>query len=210
MLGLLGVLGFLGALGISGTKCAIENEQSKNETMRIDENGNRVCYDRVGHELYNGEKTYQHTRYDRYGNRHTYTVGVNSKKIYADSFDRRVAKMRKFEEENKKVALRYGKLAYNKFDPRFNRLVTTEMSTGKVIACLFKSILNDGTTEYRKFYCNNPNPNSLDYDKTAIGDEGIIITEEEYEKLKTVGGTYSILPSDPQVLNKLWNTDIFK
>ena len=178
MLGLLGVLGFLGALGISGTKCAIENEQSKNETMRIDENGNRVCYDRVGNKLFNGEKTYQHTRYDRYGNRHTYTVGANSNKIYGDSFDRRVAKMRKFEEENKKVALRYGKLAYNKFDPRFNRLVTTEMSTGKVIACLFKSILNDGTTEYRKFYCNNPNPN--------------------------VGATYSNLPSDFDVLDKLW------
>lgn len=204
MLGLLGVLGFLGALGISGTKCAIENEQSKNETMRIDENGNRVCYDRVGHELYNGEKTYQHTRYDRYGNRHTYTVGVNSKKIYADSFDRRVAKMRKFEEENKKVALRYGKLAYNKFDPRFNRLVTTEMSTGKVIACLFKSILNDGTTEYRKFYCNNPNPNGWDYNKTTTGDEGIIITEEEYKKLDVVGATYSNLPSDFDVLDKLW------
>ena len=98
MLGLLGVLGFLGALGISGTKCAIENEQSKNETLRIDENGNRVCYDRVGRELYNGEKTYQHTRYDRYGNRHTYTVGVNSKKIYADSFDRRIAEMRRIDE----------------------------------------------------------------------------------------------------------------
>lgn len=204
MLGLLGVLGFLGALGISGTKCAIENEQSKNETLRIDENGNRVCYDRVGNKLFNGEKTYQHTRYDRYGNRHTYTVGVNSKKIYADSFDRRVAKMRKFEEENKKVALRYGKLAYNKFDPRFNRLVTTEMSTGKVIACLFKSILNDGTTEYRKFYCNNPNPNGWDYNKTTTGDEGIIITEEEYKKLDVVGATYSNLPSDFDVLDKLW------
>lgn len=204
MLGLLGVLGFLGALGISGTKCAIENEQSKNETLRIDENGNRVCYDRVGRELYNGEKTYQHTRYDRYGNRHTYTVGVNSKKIYADSFDRRIAEMRKFEEENKKVALRYGKLAYNKFDPRFNRLVTTEMSTGKVIACLFKSILNDGTTEYRKFYCNNPNPNGWDYNKTTTGDEGIIITEEEYKKLDVVGATYSNLPSDFDVLDKLW------
>ena len=35
-----------------------------NVTMRIDENGNRVCYDRVGNELYDGEKTYQHTRYD--------------------------------------------------------------------------------------------------------------------------------------------------
>ena len=34
MLGLLGVLGFLGALGISGTKCAIENEQSKYENRR--------------------------------------------------------------------------------------------------------------------------------------------------------------------------------
>ena len=204
MLGLLGVLGFLGALGISGTKCAIENEQSKNETMRIDENGNRVCYDRVGNKLFNGEKTYQHTRYDRYGNRHTYTVGAKSNKIYADSFDRRVAKMRKFEEKNKKVALRYGKLAYNKFDPRFNRLVTTEISTGKVIACLFKSILNDGTTEYRKFYCNNPNPNGWDYNKTTTGDEGIIITEEEYKKLDVVGATYSNLPSDFDVLDKLW------
>ena len=209
MLGLLGVLGFLGALGISGTKCAIENEQSKNETLRIDENGNRVCYDRVGRELYNGEKTYQHTRYDRYGNRHTYTVGVNSKKIYADSFDRRIAEMRRIDEGNKEIALRFGDLAYNKYDPIFDRMVTTEMSTGKVIACLYKHSSDKGM-EYRKFYFNNPNPSSLDYDKTAIGDEGIIITEEEYEKLKPVGATYSNLPSDPQVLNKLWNTDIFK
>lgn len=204
MLGLLGVLGFLGALGISGTKCTIENEQSKNETMRIDENGNRVCYDRVGNELYDGEKTYQHTRYDRYGNRHTYTIGVNSKKIYADSFDRRVAEMRKLEGGNREMALKRGKLAYNKYDPRFDNLVTTETSTGKVIACLFKTILNDGTTEYRKFYFNNPNPSSLDYNKTATGDEGIIITEEEYKKLDIVGATYSNLPSDFDVLDKLW------
>ena len=209
MLGLLGFLGFLGALGISGTKCAIENEQSKNETMRIDENGNRVCYDRVGNKLFNGEKTYQHTRYDRYGNRHTYTVGVNSKKIYADSFDKRIAEMRRIDEGNKEIALRFGDLAYNKFDPRFNRLVTTEMSTGKVIACLYDH-KKDGKIEYRKFYFNNPNSNGYDYDKTAIGDEGIIITEEEYKKLDIVGATYSNLPSDPQVLNKLWNTDIFK
>ena len=78
------------------------------------------------------------------------------------------------------------------------------MSTGKVIACLFKSILNDGTTEYRKFYCNNPNPNGWDYNKTTTGDEGIIITEEEYKKLDVVGATYSNLPSDFDVLDKLW------
>lgn len=203
MLGLLGVLGFLGALGISGTKCAIENEQSKNETMRIDENGNRVCYDRVGNKLFNGEKTYKHTRYDRYGNRHTYTVGVSSKKIYADSFDRRVAEMRKLEEGNREMALKRGKLAYNKYDPRFDNLVTTEISTGKVIACLYDH-KKDGKTEYRKFYFNNPNSNRWDYNKTAIGDEGVIITEEEYKKLDIVGGTYSCLPSDFDVLDKLW------
>jgi hypothetical protein len=44
----------------------------------------------------------------------------------------------------------------------------------------------------------------LDYNKTATGDEGIIITEEEYKKLDIVGATYSNLPSDFDVLDKLW------
>ena len=203
MLGLLGFLGFLGALGISGTKCAIENEKSKNEIMRIDENGTRISYDRFCNQFINGEKTYTDTRFDKYGNMHSYTIGAKSKKIYEDSFDRKLKLMNEMSEENKANSLKRGKLAYNKYDPRFDKMVTTEMSTGKIIACLYEHEKN-GKKEYRKFYLSDSANSKYEYDKTDIGDEGIVISKEEYYKLSVAFPSYSHIPSDFDVLHKLW------
>ena len=200
MLGFLGFLGFLGALGISSAKCAIENERSKNETMRIDENGNRISYDRFCNKFVNGEKTYRETRHDKYGNSHTYTIGVNSKKIYADSFDKKLQLMNEMDEKEKAHSLEEGYLAYNKYYPKLDKRLTTEISTGKIIACLYEYEKN-GKKVYRKFYLID----SCEYhDFTAKGDEGIVITKEEYYALNIAFPTYGKAPSDLDVCYKLW------
>lgn len=196
--GLMQTIGFVGR--------TVENEQEKNRTRHIDENGNEVCYGRKSEHYVNGEKTYTRTVKDKYGNMHRLTVGINSEKIYSDSFDKTMQRMNKYSEENKERSLKYGDKAYNRYDPRFQRYVTTEIETGKVIACLYKGT-NPEThkQEYRKFYLDSASVRyNFDYDMTAMGDYGIVISEEEYEKLNIIGATFSHIPKDYDVLHKLW------
>lgn len=210
MFGILGVLGFLGALGVSGTKAAIEDVKMKSSSREVDEKGNVHSYDRLCREYINGERVERIIRYDKYGHQHCYTVGVQSKKIYSDTHDVFMERMKKEDEKALQMANKYGELAYNKYDPRFDKAVTTEISTGKVIVCLAETWNEKQKKQiYRKFY-EKPFPNKWDYNKTAEGDYGIDITEDEYKKLNIICSTFTTIPTDPNVLNEFWGVDYFK
>lgn len=208
---MLGVLAFLGILGVSGMKAAYDNYSMKKSSAHYDEKGNLHYYDRLCRDYINNEKVEEVTRYDSYGNRHCYTVGTQSKKIYNDSFDQTLQRMQKQDEANLEKAKRRGNLAYNKYDPRFHMGVTTEIATGKIITCLSKT-WNDIEKRYiyRKFYLKNPCPKRWEYNKTSNGDHGIDITEEEYKKLEIACGTFACLPSDSDVLNEIMGMNCFK
>lgn len=210
MFGILGALGILGAWGVSGAKAAVEDVKMKNSSREVDKNGNVHYYDRLCREYINGERVERISRRDKYGAEHIYTVGVQSKKIYSDTHDIFMERMKKEDEKELQMANKYGDLAYNKYDPRFDKAVTTEISTGKVIVCLAKTWNEKMKKQiYRKFYAK-PFPKKFDYNKTAEGDYGIDITEDEYKKLNIICGTFAKIPTDPDVLNEFWGVDWFK
>lgn len=198
-LGLL-LWGTLKAIGHIG--CAVENAQSKKSTAHYDNKGNVVSNGYDGTTYYNGEKTYSWYETDKYGNDHYLTIGVNSGKVYKDSFDNQMSIMDKDNEERKARAIKRGRGTYKKYDPRFQCQVSTEVSTDRVIACLNESQNPEtGEMEYRKFYINRPNVSRFGYNESDPGDYGIRITKEEYDKLyEEQGATYSGLPHDDEVL----------
>lgn len=199
---MLGTLLFLGAVGISGICCSVDNYKTKKDTTKIDKNGNITYYDRNGQDYINHEKVYRRTQYGEYNQEHHQIVGVRSGIVYDDDYDRMTKLDRETSERNKRESMARGKLTYDNYDPRFRRKVTTEIGTGKVIACLYKGEnLKTGEPEYRKFYVKD-NPGKTDYYKTVPGDFGIIITEEEYDKIQKFG-SYSTIPTDFNVVQKL-------
>ena len=205
---MLGLLVSLGIWGAAGAKAAYDDYDMKKRSTRVDEKGNVHYYDRKCRDYINGERVEEITRYDSYGNRHCYTVGTQSKKIYSDSFDKTVERMSERDKTELEKAHRYGKLAYNKYDPRFKRSVTTEISTGKIIACLSNTWNNkENRRIYRKYYLTNPCPKEWEYNRTSMGDHGIDITEEEFKKLSIIGGTFSRFPTDPDTMNEIMGYD---
>lgn len=196
-LGLL-LWGTLKAIGHIG--CAVENAQSKKSTAHYDNKGNVVSNGYDGTTYYNGEKTYSWYETDKYGNDHYLTIGVNSGKVYSDSFDNQMSIMDKDNEERKARAIKRGRGTYMKYDPRFQCQVSTEVSTDRVIACLYKGSIEPGKMEYRKFYINRQNPGRFGYNQSDPGDYGVIISKEEYDKLyEERGVTYSGIPYDDDV-----------
>ena len=199
---MLNALLYFGMRAICAIGNAIDNEDSKRQSRKIDINGNITCYGNDGRYYVNGEKTYTVVQSDKYNHQHRLTVGENSGVVYEDSFDKKMYWMRKDDDERKEMAIEMGKAAYEKYDPRFDMRLTVEMSTGKIIACLFKRKLKDGKMEYRKFYWDGT-LGFTNWDHTAKGDFGIVISEEEYNSLNTIGGTFSRVPSDVNVLIEL-------
>lgn len=80
--------------------------------------------------------------------------------------------------EELKSAKKYGKLAYLKYHEMYPNRYTTEISTGKIIATIYKI---DSYGIYRKFYLKG---NKRLYGRTNAeeGDYGIPITRDEYQK----------------------------
>ena len=62
---------------------------------------------------------------------------------------------------------------------------------------------------YKERYLPSGAFDRFSFDKTAPGDYGIEISEEEFNKLKIVTRTCGSLPSDPQVKNKIMHVDCF-
>lgn len=205
------MLALLGLKGVASVGRAVDDAKTKRNTTALDSNGNVTCIGRTGKYYVNGEETYRWTQEDKYGNRHDLTIGVNSGKVYRDNFDDEVKLMSANDEKNKQWSLSHGYLAYNKYDPRFRRNVTTEISTGKVIATLCEGYDNNRANgRYYKFYYKEKSPHYRDdFNKSAPGDYGIEISEDEYNKLNIPTKTCGEIPDDPKVLNKVWGVDCF-
>lgn len=205
-----GLLAFLGIYAGSAAKAAYDNYDMKKTTRRVDENGNVHYMDRLCNDYINGEQVKRVETTDRNGVKLYSTVGVNSGKAYKTSYDRRTQCLLDISEQNKQREIERGNLAYLQYNPYFGRNVTTEMATGRTITCLYSGKNPEtGKMIYKKWYFRPECQDKYDWRNTVKGDYGIDITEEEYEKLKIIGDTSNHLPSDGQVLNKLWGVDCF-
>lgn len=188
---MLGGLIFLGALGAfigSGIKQASDNSYVKKHTYRNDIYGNTVWNNGKGETFVNGEKTHEVLKHDQYGHSHMYTVGNTTGKVYADSHDLILHRMRIEDQQRLEKARANGYLAYPKYDDKFKRRITTEISTGKPIACLY-NYPKKGI--YRKFYLGE---NITTYWHTKPGDFGTPITAEEWKKLNILDGSHGTCP----------------
>ena len=158
----------------SALNCAKENHDMKKETSRLDQNGNLTYSDRLGRRYVNNEMVYETVKYDKYGNRHCYTVGCDSGRVYNDEFEQFLARQRKDDERRKQWAIENGYIGYPKYHPQAKKQWLAEVSTDKFVSSVFGC---DGV--YRKFYTFDKN-----YTTSAPGDYGVIISKEEYDGLK--------------------------
>lgn len=196
---MLGLLIFSGVVCISGICCLKDNIEMKNSTRHYDSNGNLVYYDRKCRKYINGEKVHSCTETDQYGHSHGLTVGDVTGTVYEDNYDRCRHPRRWLSEQSKKRAIERGALAYPNFnDPRFDKEVLTELSTGKVITCLYEyTNPTTGKKEYRKWYLTDAlyrEWGKSAYCHTGKGDYGILITKEEYWGLGGNSNPFLIAP----------------
>lgn len=195
------MLGFLigaGVLAIGGAVAAKDNIEMIHHTSKVDENGNLEYYDRKCRRYLNGERVHRTTSKDEDGVTLYQTVGTSSGKVYESSYGRGTQQLLEYSEQNKQLALKKGKNAYNQFYPYFGRFVTTEISTGKIITCLLEEYDRKAQKKiYRKWYYK-PSQGKF-HNRTLPGDYGIEITKEEYNNLWCPGSTYTCLPDDNDV-----------
>lgn len=199
---MLGALLALGIFGGAAAKAAYDNYYMKKYSTRYDENGNRHYFDRLGTDYINGEKIISGGYTDDNGIYHRTETGLNSNKVYTDYVSPSEQMKADYQKEEIQWAKDHNVLIANIYQPRFKKAVATELSTGKVIACMMDYKVN-GVEHYRKFYVK-PDAKEYEYNKTAKGDMGIEITKDEYYKMFTVPPTYSCLPSDYDVVNALY------
>ena len=199
---MLGALLCLGIFGGAAAKAAYDNYDMKKYSTRYDENGNRHYFDRLGTDYINGERIRNSGYTDNRGVYHRTEIGLNSDKVYTDYVCPSEQMKADFQDREIQWAKDHNVLMANIYQPRFNKQVETELSTGKVIACMMDYKVN-GVTHYRKFYVK-PDAKEYEYNETAKGDMGIEITKDEYYKMFTVPPTYSCLPSDYDVVHALY------
>lgn len=201
-----GLLAFLGIYAGSAARAAKDNYDMKKITRTVDEKGNVHYADRLCNEYINGERVKRVESTDRNGVKLYSTVGVNSSKVYDTSYGRGTQQLFEMSERDKQDAIERGKLAYVQYNPYFGKSVTTEITTGRTITCLFEG--KDPETKepfYKKWYFRPECQDKYDWRNTVKGDYGIDITKEEYYKLKTVPSSYTEIPSDQKVAWKLMN-----
>ena len=175
---MIGTLLFLTALGISGLSCLSDNHYCKKTSIHK-EGDDTVWYDRKGREIRNGEYTTYKIKEDKYGNIGGQVVGLKTGKVYEDQLAEKYAFHKAEEDESLKHAMKVGYLSYEKYYPQYNKSYTTEISTGKIISCLWEYQTEcDGPSHYRKFYFD---PATMKVPRgTAPGDMGIEISRYEY------------------------------
>nr|DAE28966.1 MAG TPA: hypothetical protein [virus sp. ctmTa7] len=184
---MLAALLFGAAIVVSGV-CAFKDDVStKASSRRIDEKGNVHYYDRKGQDYINGEKVIDTWFYDKDHNFHPVKKGANTGKIYQDKYQDNMDRLARESLENKKRAIKGGYLGYVKYIPQTKCWGFAEVSTDKIIACLF------GVGKvYRKFYWSGIGTCEADIVHFAKGDYGVPISKEEYENLKkNFGDTYT-------------------
>ena len=200
-----GLLAFLGIYAGSAAKAAKDNYEMKNYTRTVDKNGNVHYMDRLCNDYINGERVKRVETTDRNGVKLYSTVGVNSSKVYDTSYGRGTQQLFAMSEHDKQENLKYGKNVYSQYNPYFGKTVTTEISTGRTITCLFSGKNSKtGKEFYRVWYFCPECQGKLDYNRTVDGDMGIEITKEEFNKLKFGALTCTCMPSDYNVVHKLW------
>nr|DAU18390.1 MAG TPA: hypothetical protein [Bacteriophage sp.] len=193
---MLAALLFGAAIVVSGV-CAFKDDVvTKADSRKIDDKGRVTYYDRRGNKYINGEKVIDTWFYDKDHNFHAVKKGANTGTIYQDKYQDSLDRCNNASLENKRKAIEWGHLGYEKYIPRLDCYGFAEVSTDKIIACLF----NVGNV-YRKFYWDGTGNTQFHIKDTAKGDYGIPITKEEYEGLYSSFGRLkaSCWPSDKEV-----------
>ena len=200
-----GLLAFLGIYAGSAAKAAKDNYDMKKITRTVDEKGNVHYMDRLCNDYINGERVKRVETTDRNGVKLYSTVGVNSSKVYDTSYGRVTQQLFEMSEHDKQENLKYGKNVYSQYNPYFGKTVTTEISSGRTITCLFSGKNSKtGKEFYRVWYFRPECQGKLDYNTTVDGDMGIEITKEEFNKLNFGALTCTCMPSDYDVVHALW------
>lgn len=198
---MIGTLIFLSVLGISGLSCLSDNHYCKKTSIHKEGN-DTVWYDRKGREIRNGEYTTYRIREDKYGNFGGQVVGLKTGTVYEDKLSEEYAFHKSEEKQCLEFAKKSDDLAYNKYYPQYNKAFTTEISTGKIISCLWEyKEFPSGETKFRKYYFN---PTTMKWPKgTAPGDMGIEITRDEYVRLRCFMCTATTFPTDYEMREKV-------
>lgn len=200
-----GLLAFLGIYAGSAAKAAKDNYDMKKITRTVDEKGNVHYADRLCNDYINGERVKRVETTDRNGVKLYSTVGVNSSRVYDTSYGRGTQQLFEMSEYDKQQNLKYGKNVYDQYNPYFEKTVTTEISSGRTITCLFSGKNSKtGKEFFRVWYFRPECQGKNDYNKTVDGDMGIAITKEEFNKLNFGALTCTCMPSDYDVVHALW------
>lgn len=165
---------------------AIDNAQMKSYSYQYTDKGEPTWIDRNGHRYINGERVIMERVKRPDGFSDIRYVGKNSRKVYYDPQQAKKDKLDKISEENKQRAIANRELAYLRYDHIRKIEITCEISTGKYIA----KLLGDEKGFYWKFYLS---PDNIDPCTTHIVSEetkGILITQEEYDKLNIFNGSH--------------------
>lgn len=200
---MLGLLFSLGLFGGAAAKNAYDNAAMKRYSTQYDSNGNRHYIDNNGREYINGERIYNTGWTDSKGAYHRNEIGQSNGKVYTDYVC--PSEQMKIDIYDRKVkwAKEHNMLCASLYHPKFKRDVLIELSTGKVVACIL-DYTKDGVQHYRKFY-TKPDAKQWEYRETAIGDYGVEITKAEFDKMWVTPNSYSVLPSDWDVVHALLN-----
>ena len=200
-----GLLAFLGIYAGSAAKAAYDNYDMKRTTRTVDKDGNVHYMDRLCNDYINGERVKRVETTDRNGVKLYSTVGVNSSKVYDTSYGRGTQQLFAMSEHDKQENLKYGKNVYSQYNPYFGKTVTTEISSGRTITCLFSGKNSiTGKEFYRVWYFRPECQGKLDYNTTVYVDMGIEISKEECNLLNFGSLTCTCMPSDYDVVHALW------
>ena len=190
--------GFFGALwlalwGAGEIKNSIEKNEALSKPSYIAPETGQPVYRDNHSKLYgkNGEKLEPRYLKNPDGSLRIQMVGKRSGIVYEDDYLKKIKRMEALDEDHLRRAKEYGDLAYLKYDARYGRSLTTEISTGKIIAALY-DVPSKGI--YRKFYLKNMPVSQHIRTEADSDDFGIPITKFEYEKLNILQGTHSGLP----------------
>ena len=195
-----GLLAFLGIYAGSAAKAAYDNYNMKKTTRTVDEKGNVHYADRLCNEYINGERVKKVKTTDRNGVKLYSTVGVNSSKVYDTSYGRGTQQLFAMSERDKQDNIKRGYNVYEQYNPYFGKIVTTEISSGRTITCLFSGKNRKTGKEFYRVWYFRP-------DTTVEGDMGTEITKEEFNKLNFGCLKCRTMPSDFNVTKKLWGED---
>ena len=170
----------------------VRDKKSMSSPMYYDSEGRAVYMDTSRNKYINGEKVI--SKFD-YKTGVESEVGSRTGTVYFNSRDSK-AKIMREQYDNRRLyeAEKEGKLACKLWHPEYDQFLTTELSTGKIIVCLYEDIY---TGECRKFYYKGGYERFISngcFMNSKPGDMGIVITKEEYDKLYNREQTCATIP----------------